>query len=112
MESLACSVLKENLEHLKACGVDPARLAWIFRSAGIGEQYVKKTLNKDLPASERWGDFLSAIMENSKEGLFQKFIDVLLQERELEELGKTMKGNADYIYYYNTQCIWDHLQFL
>lgn len=99
MERLACSVLEENLERLKSCGVDPSRFAWGLRSAGIADEDVDRTLNKTLPAGQRWGDLVSSITKNSKEGLFQKFIDVLLQEKKMEELGKRMKGIALMIMY-------------
>lgn len=92
MESYACSVLEENLERLKSCGVDPARLVWELRPAGITDEDVERTRNKTLPARQRWGDLVSSIMKNSKEGLFQKFVDVLLREKKMEELGKRMKG--------------------
>lgn len=103
MESLACSVLEENREQLKSCGVDPARFVWELRPAGITDEDVERTRDKTLPASQRWGDLVSSIIQNNTEGLFQSFIDVLLRERKMEELGKRMKGIT--IYVYRTECI-------
>ena len=85
-------MLQENLELLKVCGVDPARFVWELRPAGITDEDVERTRNKWLPATQRWGDLVSAIMQNSTECLFQKFIDVLLRVKKLEDLAKKMKG--------------------
>lgn len=93
MERFACSVLEKHRERLKSCGVDPARLV-LKLPAGIEDEDVKRVRNPGLPASQRWEYLVTAIMKSSKEGLFQKFIEVLLREREMEELGREMKGVA------------------
>lgn len=93
MESLACSVLEENRERLKYCGVDPARFVWKL-PAGIADKDVERVRDRTLPASQRWDDLVTAIMKSSKEGLFQKLIEFLLREKITEKLGREMKGIA------------------
>lgn len=94
MDSLACSVLQKNLERLKSSTVDPALFACKLRVEGIiSDTDVEGALNKSLSARERWGDLvLAIIMKTTSEGTFHKFVNALLGERELKELGKEMKG--------------------
>jgi len=93
MESLRRSVLERNLERLKATSVNPFLIACNLRIADtITDEDAGRTLNKSVPASERWGDLVTTIMKKSAEGVFQSFINVLLEESELEDLGEEMKG--------------------
>lgn len=93
MESLGRSVLERNLERLKVSSVNPFVIACKLRITDtITDEDAGRTLNKSVPASERWSDLVTTIMKKSAEGIFQNFINVLLEERELEHLGEEMKG--------------------
>ena len=90
MESPACSVLVRYLERLKASGVEPEILACKLRiKKVITNADLRIALHESLPASERLGSLVLAIMKNSTEGNFQTFIAVL---EEVDELAKEMKG--------------------
>lgn len=93
MESLGRSVLEKNLERLKASDVDPFVLAFNLRTEGIiAKADVLEAGNENQSTSERWGNLVTTVMKNTTEGTFQKFIDALLKESELEQLGNEMRG--------------------
>lgn len=95
MEKVGSDVLLGNIERLKASSVDPARFAGKLQEADIITKDEEETGSTDtFSASEQWGYLLSLVIKNSADGVFQKFINVLLtdSEKELKELGKDMKG--------------------
>lgn len=94
MESLARSVLKKYHEQFKTSDMDPALVADKLQEARIVTDVdAEKARKENVSASERWDDLLLAIMRNSAESILQKFIDILLREKELEHLGNEIKGN-------------------
>lgn len=83
-------MLEKYTERIKASGIDPVLFGCKLRGAElITDQDVEIALNKELSARKRLGYLVVTVMENSTDGAFQRFVDIV---GELNELAKDIKG--------------------
>ena len=84
-------MLQKYTERTKASGIDPVLFARKLREAELlTNEDVKIAYNEKSSARKRLGYLVVAIMENSTDGAFQRFVDIVGEL--LNELAKDMKG--------------------
>ena len=95
MERRAYGVLGGKVERIKASNVDPAWLAEKLVSAKIvGKLEEERAREADVPEAQRRGKLVEMVQGNGRRGVFQTFVNILLNEPHLEWLGEELKGRV------------------
>ena len=93
MESRAHGVLGGKIGKIKSSNVNPGWLAEQLLAVDIvGPEDVEEAKNISVPKPDRRRDLVETVMGNGGEGVFQKFVDILLNKPNLKWLGKELKG--------------------
>ena len=93
MESRAQGVLGGKIGKIKKSNVNPCWLAEQLQAVNIVvSEDVKEAKDRSVPKPDRRSDLVETVMGNGGEGVFQKFVDILLKEPSLEWLGQELKG--------------------
>ena len=95
MERRAYGVLGGKVERIKASNVDPGWLAEKLVSAKIiGKIEEERAKKADVPEAQRRGKLVEMVQGNGRKGVFQTFVNILLDEPHLEWLGEELKGKV------------------
>lgn len=93
MEELARSVLRQNLDTVRESSVDPVWLSVKLHSIRIiGDTDLAKARNAGESEANRRTDLVCTLMGNGGLNVFQTFVDILLNQEEVNWLGKKLKG--------------------
>ena len=104
MEKRAYGVLGGKVERIKASNVDPAWLAEKLVSAKIvGKIEEERAKKADVPEAQRRGKLVEMVQGNGRRGVFQTFVNILLDEPHLEWLGEELKGKVYLGAFYRTK---------
>ena len=95
MEKRAHGVLRGKIGRIKESNVDPAWLAGKLLAAGIiGDSDVEKASNDRELSTKRLGELVRTVMRNGAPGVFQTFVQILLDRVDVKWLGEELKGRA------------------
>ena len=95
MEKRAHGVLRGKMGRIKESNVDPAWLAGKLLAAGvIGDSDVEKASNDRELSANRLGELVGIVMRNGAPGVFQTFVQTLLDRVDVKWLGEELKGRA------------------
>jgi len=95
MEKRAHGVLRGKIGRIKESNVDPAWLAGKLLAAGIiGDSDVEKASNDRELSTNRLGELVRTVMRNGAPGVFQTFVQILLDRVDVKWLGEELKGTA------------------
>ena len=95
MEPRAHGVLGGKIDRIKESNVDPAWLAGKLLAAGIiGDSDVEKASNDRELSTNRLGELVRTVMRNGAPGVFQTFVQILLDRVDVKLLGEELKGTA------------------
>ena len=98
MEKRAHGVLRGKIGRIKESNVDPAWLAGKLLAAGIiGDSDVEKASNDRELSTNRLGELVRTVMRNGAPGVFQTFVQILLDRVDVKWLGEELKGRALFI---------------
>ena len=93
MESRAHGVLGGKIGRIKSSNVNPGWLAEQLLEVDIvGPEDVEEAKNIRVLKPDRRSDLVETVMGNGGEGVFQKFVDILLNKPNLKWLGQELKG--------------------
>ena len=93
MESRAHGVLGGKIGRIKNSNVNPGWLADQLLAVDIvGPEDVEEAKDKSVQKPDRIRDLVKTVMGNGGEGVFQKFVDILLNKPNLKWLGQELKG--------------------
>ena len=94
MESRAYGVLGGKMGRIKGSNVDPAWLAGQLLAAHvIGEEDATRATREGASASSRLEELVVMVTRNGRDGVFRKFVDILLSKPHIEWLGEEIKGS-------------------
>ena len=93
MENRGHGVLGGKIEKIKNWDVDPVWLAEQLLAVDIvGPKDVEEAKPSSVSIPARRAQIVEAVRGNSREGVFQTFVGVLLSQDRLQPLGQDLKG--------------------
>ena len=79
---------------IKGSNVDPAWLAGQLLAAHvIGEEDATRATREGASASSRLEELVVMVTRNGRDGVFRKFVDILLSKPHIAWLGEEIKGS-------------------